>query len=143
MVDASLVLDAIVAMSIAAGALFTIYQLQIMARDRQTEYIMRVNEYTSTKDFMETLCKIWKATSQDAKGLEKEVSYTGLSMVADYFEGLSSLARRRLVNEELVLESYGLDVLWAKMKPWIDDQRKEYLLWTTFEEMAVGRAPSP
>ena len=141
MVDASLILDAIVAVSIAAGALFTIYQLQIMARDRQTEFIMRVNEFTSGRDFTDTICKIWEAKSQDAKGLETEVTLTGLSMVADYYEGLSSLARRKLVKEELVLEAYSLDVLWDKMEPWILEVRKEHpSLYATFEDLAKKRA---
>jgi hypothetical protein len=137
MVDASLVFDAVVAVSIAAGALFTIYQLRIMARDRQTEFIMRVGEFVCAKDFMGTICKIWESKSQDAKGLETEVSYAELSRVADYFEGISGLARRGLVKEELVLEAYSLDVLWEKMKPWIVELRKEYpYLWTTFEDLA-------
>ena len=143
-VDASLVLDAIVAVSIAAGALFTIYQLQIMARDRQTEFIMRVGEFVCAKDFMETICKIWESKSQDAKGLETEVTYAELSRVADYFEGISGLARRRLVKEELVLEAYSLDVLWEKMKPWILELRKDYpYLWTTFENLAKKSAKVP
>jgi len=141
MVDASLVLDAIVALSIAAGALFTIYQLGIMARDRQTEFIMRVSEFLCTKDFQETICKIWRAKSQDARGLESEVSYSELVRVADYFEGISDLGEKKLIREDLVLESYSLDVLWEKMKPWIDDERKQLpWVWKTFEQMAKKRA---
>ena len=144
MVDTSLALDAIVAVSIAAGAIFTIYQLQIMARDRQTEFIMRVGEFVCAKDFMETICKIWEAKSQDAKGLEAEITYSELSRVADYFEGISGLARRRLVKEELVLEAYALDVLWEKMEPWILELRKDYpYLWTTFEGLARKSATVP
>jgi len=136
-VDTSLVLDAIVVVSIAAGALFTIYQLQIMARDRQTGFIMRVGEFVCAKDFTDTICRIWETKSQDAKGLEAEISYAELSRVADYFEGISGLARRRLVKEELVLEAYALDVLWEKMEPWILELRKSYpYLWTTFEDLA-------
>ena len=141
MVDASLVLDAIVAVSIAAGALFAIYQLQIMARDRQTEFIMRVGEYICAKDFQETLCRIWRSKSRDAVGLESAVTYSELVRVADFFEGVSDLSEKNLVKEELVLESYSLDVLWEKMEPWIEEERKVLpSLWRTFEKMAKRRA---
>ena len=40
MVDASWVFDAVVAVSIAAGAVFAIAELRLMARDRRTQLLV-------------------------------------------------------------------------------------------------------
>ena len=141
MVDASLILDAIVAVSIAAGALFTIYQLQIMARDRQTEFIMRVNEFVCSEEFQKPLCKLWETQAKDSEALEKEVSYMGLSMIADYFDGLTDLVERGLLKEDLIRGQYNYTALWDKIKPWVLPIRAKYpYIYTGFEEMAKRQA---
>jgi len=53
MVDASLVLDAIVAMSIAAGAIFAIAELRLMAKDRRTQLLMQIALWATTPEMSE------------------------------------------------------------------------------------------
>ncbi len=118
-------------------AVFAIFQLRIMARDRKTEFMMRVSEFVCSKDFQEPLCRLWRTDAQDAEGLEKDVSYTGLSMIADYFEGLSSFVERDLIEEGLVADQYNYPVLWEKIKPWVLPMRDEYpQIYSGMEDLA-------
>ena len=137
MVEVMGILEAAAYLSFVLGAAFAVYQLRIIGRDRQTELIMRVGEFMCTKDFQEQLCRLWKTDAQDAEGLEREVSYVGLSMIADYSEGLASLAARHLIKEKLVKEQYAFGTLWEKIKPWVLAERKEHPnIYADFERLA-------
>jgi len=136
--DLTSVLEIAAYVSFVLGAVFAVYELRIIGRDRQTELIMRVSEFMCTKEFEEPLCRLWKTNAHDAEGLERDVSYEGLSMICDYSEGLSSLVERHLLREDLVKEQYAFGVLWEKMKPWILELRKEYPhVYHGFERLAT------
>jgi hypothetical protein len=112
-----------------------------MARDRQTEFIMRVNEFVCSEEFQKPLCRLWETKATDSETLEKEVSYNGLSMIADYFEGLTDLVQRGLLNEDLIRGRYNYTALWDKIKPWVLPMRAEHpSIYKGFEEMAMRYA---
>lgn len=135
------VLEAAAYLSFILGALFAVYQLRIMGRDRQTEFAMRVAEYVSSREFQEPLCKLWETSAQDAERLEEEVTYVGLSMIADYFDALTDLVERRLLREDLVAEQYNYPVLWRKIEPWVLRLREETpQIYSGFEGMAMREA---
>jgi len=135
------VLEAAAYLSFVLGALFAIYQLRIMGRDRQTEFAMRVAEFVCGREFQEPLCKLWDTSAQDAETLEEEVTYVGLSMIADYFDGLTDLVERRLLKEDLVADQYNYPVLWEKIRPWVLRLReKTPRIYSGFEGMATRMA---
>ncbi|UCE45880.1 MAG: hypothetical protein JSU93_03150 [Methanobacteriota archaeon] len=113
------VIEAAAYMAFVLLAVFAVFELRIMARDRKLEFAMRQNEFICTKEFQEPLCKLWETEAQDADELEKEVSYTGLSMLADYFAGLALLAEDRLMDERIVAMQYNYIEIWKKLKPWV------------------------
>jgi ATP-dependent Clp protease adapter protein ClpS len=119
MVDASLVLNAIVAVSIAAGAFFAVAELRDMKKDRRIQLIQQVNDHIGTMEFMNALGKIFRSNTTDAKELEKQVSNTELSMVASYFEGVAHLAAQDIVHKEELAAYFPFYILWKKMGPWI------------------------
>lgn len=137
MVEAITILEAAAYISFVLGAAFAVYQLRMIARDRQTELIMRVGEFMCSREFQEPLCKLWKTSVQDAEGLERDVSYVGLSMIADYCEGLASLTERSLVRNDLVNTQYNFEALWEKMQPWVLAERTQHPgLYRGFERLA-------
>ena len=124
MVDASLVLDAIVAVSIAAGAVFAVIELRGMARDRRTRLVLDVFSHLGTLEFSEQFAKILNAEFKDAKEAEEKCSIVALSMVARYYEGIGLLIKRGLVDPDLIFESLPFDIMWNKMKPWCLEKRR-------------------
>ena len=124
MVDASLVLDAIVAVSIAAGAFFAVAELRDMKKDRRIQLTQQINDHVATKEFMDAFVKIWRSNATNAEELEKHVSYSELHMVAIYFEGVAHLAAQDLVHKEELGAYWPYYILWKKMSPWILAERK-------------------
>jgi hypothetical protein len=123
-VDASLVLDAIVAISIALGAVFAIVELRGMARDRRTHLVVDVLSHVGTLEFSNQFAKILNEEFKDAKEAEEKCSFIALSMVARYYEGVGLLIRRGLVDADLIFESLPIDIMWNKMKPWCFEKRR-------------------
>ena len=71
MVDASLVLDAIVAVSIAAGAFFAVAELRDLKKDRRIQLMLEATMHYTTREFEDGLGKLWRTDTSDAKELEK------------------------------------------------------------------------
>jgi len=117
-------LDAVVAASIALGALFAVMELRGIARDRRTHLVLDVMSHVGTLEFSEQMAKIMNAEFTDAKEAEEKCSFIALSMVARYYEGVGLLIRRGLVDADLIFESLPLDIMWNKMKPWCLDRRR-------------------
>ena len=121
MVDASLVLDAIVAVSIAAGALFAVAELRALGRDRRTQLVMSVWQTFISPEFAEAHARIEDADAKDLKDLMKKCSRADLVRVGYFYEGLGLLVERQLVDPELALEISYPRIMWTKLKPAIDD----------------------
>lgn len=125
MADASLVLDAIVAVSIAAGAFFAVVELRSLSKDRRTELIMRMNEHWSSKDFEEAWIKVRELGSKDPGEMEKRCSKLSLWMVVNYFDGIGDLAQENLIDREFVLGHVNWIFMWERLEPWVLDMRQK------------------
>jgi hypothetical protein len=123
MVDASLVLDAIVAVSIAAGALFAVVQLREMARDRRTELMLRFADIWLTPEFEENMSKLVRTKFSNGEEAERACPPAGLMFVGDYFETISQYVKYGLLDRDYVLHIYPVEWSWEKLKPWIVDMR--------------------
>ena len=124
MVDASLVFDAIVAVSIAAGAVFAVMELRGMSRDRRTHLVIDVFSHVGTLEFSEQFARILRAEFKDAKEAEEKCSVVALSMVGRYYEGVGLMVSRGLVDSDLIFESLPFHILWGRMKPWCLEIRR-------------------
>jgi hypothetical protein len=132
MADASLVLDAIVAVSIAAGAAFAVLELRGMARDRRTHLVLDILAHVGTLEFSEQWAKIMNAEFKTAKEAEEQCSLSGLMLGASFFERVGYMARKKLVPIDIVLETMPVEYCWEKVKPWVfgeeiaDPERRKY-----------------
>jgi hypothetical protein len=139
MVDASLVLDAIVAVSIAAGAFFAVIELRDLKKDRRLELVQQAIMHWTTREFEDAFCKVWRADASDAKGLEKEVSYADLCLVADFHAAVGRLATEGLVDARALTGYFPFSYTWNKMKPFIIAERVATGLpgmWIDLEKLA-------
>ncbi|UCE45991.1 MAG: hypothetical protein JSU93_03780 [Methanobacteriota archaeon] len=117
------VLEAAAYMSFVLLAVFAIFELRIMARDRKTELMMRMNEFVCTKEFKEFETDLWTTDAQDVEGLRKDVSNVGLATIAEYFEGLVWLSDMKLMEEKFIASIYDYPGLWERMKPFALSER--------------------
>jgi hypothetical protein len=142
MVDASLVLDAIVAVSIAAGAAFAVVELRGIGRDRRTSLVIDMMFHVSSTDFAQHWTKIMSTEFSTADEVQEKCSLTSLEVVADFFEGVGLLVRRGLVDESLVFDALPVHHAWAKMKPWCISLRGKYdaTMYEHFEYAAARSA---
>ena len=123
MVDASLVLDAIVAVSIAAGALFAVLELRDLKRERRLGLLLQACMHCTTREFEDALSKAWRADASDAKGLEKQVSAADLYLISDFLVSIAHLGQEGLVDTRTLTGFFPFSYLWYKMKPWIVAER--------------------
>jgi len=119
MVDASLVFDAIVAVSIAAGAFFAVIQLREMAKDRRTGLMLRFADIWLTMEFEEIVSKLIRSNFTTGEEAERDLPQAGLVLVGDYFETMSEYARVGLLDPDYVTSVYPVEWGWEKLKPWI------------------------
>jgi len=83
MADASLVLDAIVAVSIAAGAFFAVIELRGMKKDRQTQLVLDMHKRFSDSDFEEHAVKVLHTEFKDGEEAEQKCSIVSLGAVGN------------------------------------------------------------
>ena len=119
MVDASLALDAIVAVSIAAGAFFAVFELRDLKNDRRTELILEGCMHWTTREFEDALNKLSQADAKDARELEKQVSRTDLYMITDFHWSVARLGLEGLVDMDTLIHIYPFSYVWSKVKPWV------------------------
>jgi len=134
MVDASLTLDAIVAVSIAAGALFAVIELRDIKKDRRVQLMLQASAHIATREFEDALGKVWRADATDAKGLERQVSYVDLCMVADYLDFVAGLVISNLV-EEKALANWPYYYVWGKLSPFVHAEREATKIPTTWQNI--------
>jgi hypothetical protein len=123
MVDASLLVEIVVALSIALGTLFAVAELRDMKKDRRMQLILQANAHMSTREFMDAFCKIWRSNATDAKEIEKQVSFVDLNMVANYFEAIAHLATQSLVHKRILMAYFPYFLIWKKISPWVLAER--------------------
>jgi hypothetical protein len=146
MVDASLVFDAVMAVSIAAGAFFAVLELRSISRDRKTDLIMRCMGTFCNREFEQALSKIMSSTATDPEVLEREVSSADLALVCDFSESIAYLARRNLVDRKVVIDFIPFHYTWKKLRLWVVAFRERTgvsALYSDFEWLAkLQESPS-
>ena len=156
MVDTSLVLDIMIAFSIAAGAAFAIVELRALKKDRRIGLVLQASLHWTTKEFEDVYCRLWRADANDIKELEKQISYADLCRIVDFQNAVARLATEGLVEASALTGYFPFSYTWNKLKDWIDAERAAANLprmWVDLENIArlqeeeggplvVGRASS-
>jgi hypothetical protein len=118
MVDASLVLDAIVAVSIAAGAAFAVVELREMRKDRRTGLMLQLAAIWLTREFHQALSELVGARFSDGKEAESVCSRADLLLIGDFFEIAGEYVETGLLDCDEVTFAYPVEWAWEKLKPW-------------------------
>jgi hypothetical protein len=115
-------LEAAAYIGFIAGAIFAVLELRGLKQDRSTELVMRMNEFTCSRDFEDTIARFMKARFKTAKEAEEQLSTADLMMIADYFDGIGYLAKRKLIPADIIVGILPSDYVWDKIKPWADEE---------------------
>ncbi|MCJ7463203.1 MAG: hypothetical protein MUO81_00430 [Thermoplasmata archaeon] len=126
MVDASLVFDAVVAVSIAAGAVFAIAELRLMARDRRTQLLVGMVLQVSSPEMSENYRKVMFQEFKNRKEAEEKCGYVALDTISTYYTGIGTLIRRRLVDADLAFDFMWIYPVWEHLKPWLVESPIRY-----------------
>jgi hypothetical protein len=140
MVDASLIFDAVVAVSIAAGALFAVLELRGIAKDRRAHTVMELYTSFISSDMTEAYTRVMTGESQNPGDMEKRCSYASLARIAGFYEGVGYLCRKQLVDPKVVMDLLPIVVIWQRMRPWLlfDRARTAPTQWMEFEYLGTA-----
>lgn len=120
------VLEGATYVAFIVGAIVAVVQLQNIKRDRWIALMLQIADHATTKEFENALSKVVRATANDAKGLEEQVSYQDLCMVADYLEYVAYLTTQGHIAKGPILGFFPFGGAWQKLSPWIVAQRGMY-----------------
>lgn len=138
MIDVSLILNAVVAVSIGLGAIFAVIQLRELARERKTELVISLfSQYIS--QLAEPYSVLFSEEFADVAEMEKKCSFAGLFKLASYYEAVGLMVKRELVDVQLVMDYLPIADVWEKMKPWAlryREKTKHPSYWEYFEYLA-------
>lgn len=128
---------AIASASVVAGVFYYLFQIRHQTKIRQTDLLVRISpwlsissselqaaavrtlnlEFTGYDDFVKKYGKIHSEKPEQ----------TAVLAVANYLDALGILARRRLVDVDLIFEFWSGDIpdLWEKIKPLVEGMREK------------------
>ena len=124
MVDILPYLEGLAYVGFIAGAVFAVIELRSISKDRKLELYVRLSERWNSHDFSEAMVNLGKADLQSAETAKKTCPETDLVMIAEYFDWVASLARKKLIEEDFILSAYDFEFAWSVMKSWCLDWRK-------------------
>jgi hypothetical protein len=123
-VDILQVLEGATYAAFIAGAIFAVVELRTMRKDRETDFLLRLNEYWCSKDFADVLLKVRELPETgDPREIEDKVGKLDLYRYVEYFEGIAMMVQNRSLKKDFVLDLADWYGLWVKLEPWIDDVR--------------------
>jgi hypothetical protein len=77
MIDISMVLNLVVAVSIVLGAVFAVFQLREIGRDRRTQLVINLYSRFMSSDFSEPYSKLIREDFVDVADMEKNAPLKG------------------------------------------------------------------
>jgi hypothetical protein len=119
------ILEAGTYISFIAGALFAVWQLYDIRRDRKTQLVLGIMDTMSSRENQEMLRSVLECESTDAQEIEEKCGRITLFRLGAYYEGLGYVIRRGLVDRETVFEVITMASLWLKMEPWVLREREK------------------
>ena len=125
-VDPMQVLEAATYAAFIAGAMFAVIELRSMNKDRETDFLMRFNEYWSSKDFMDTHVKVRELPeTDDPREIEDMIGRVALFRYVEYLEGIAMLIQNKSLKLSFALNLAEWFGLWEKLEPWILNERQK------------------
>jgi stress-induced morphogen len=135
MLDVSSISAIVAAIGVTVGVVFAVLQLRDLVKARQTDLVMRLYSTFGSREFQEAWVETLRMEFSDYKDYLKKYgansaksAYVSVNIVADFFEGLGILLRRKLINLALVDDLFSSDIIitWHKMKPLVEGWREHF-----------------
>jgi hypothetical protein len=130
-VDVQTVSIAIASAGVFAVAIYYIFQIRHQAKQRRTDMVMRLYATFGSTDFQKAYQKVANMEFEDFADYRKkyaadiEVRAATYSVVI-FFEGIGVLAKRKLINMNLVddLFTNPISQIWEKVAPLVKGMRE-------------------
>ena len=117
----------VAAVGVLVGVVLAILELRNIARTRQMELIMSIYSLFTRREYIDALEKIRTREFKDYEGYTKKHGVTDLVQVSGLYEGLGFLLHRKFLDVDTVREllSESTKMVWEKVKPMVEDARKQ------------------
>ena len=126
MVDILQVLEGATYAAFIAGAIFAVIELRSMSKDRETDFLMRMNEYWTSRDFMEANLKVKELPeTEDPREIENKVGKLDLYRYVEYLDGVAMLVQNKSLKLSFALGLAEWFNLWENLEPWILNERQK------------------
>jgi hypothetical protein len=135
MVDITEISAIVAAAGVLVGVVYYVLEMRRQTEVKQTDLIMGLDSYFGSREFQEAWVETMRMEFKDYEDyLDKygsdsgKPAYVSVNMVANFFEGLGILLRRKLIDIALVDDLFSSDIIltWHKMKPLAEGWRKHF-----------------
>ena len=125
-VDLLQVLEGATYAAFIAGAIFAVIELRSINKDRETDFLMRLNDFWSSRDFEETRVKVKDLPeTDDPRQIEDTVGRVALFSYVDYFDGIAGMAENKSLKLDFVINLAEWFGMWEKLEPWVLNERQK------------------
>ena len=113
-VDPVFVLDVAVNVSVILAAVFALYQLWALVRNRRSELLLRTLAFQCSREYEQA------AVNAVTSGFDPDkCSDVEMKMIADFWDWMGLMGRRKLVNVRLLDDMLDFESTWQSMQPWV------------------------
>ena len=127
MLDIGSISGMLAATGVLVGVVLGIVELRNIAKTRQMQLIMSIYSLFTNREYIDAMEKIRTREFKDYEGYMKKHGVTDLVQVSGLYEGLGFLLHRKFLDVDTVREllSESTKMVWEKVKPMVEDARKQ------------------
>jgi hypothetical protein len=127
MLDIPSISAVVAAFGVIVGVVFALLELRNITKTRQVELIMNIYSRFATREYVDAWENIRTREFKDYDEYLKNHGWADVTQVSSLFEGLGVLVHRKFLDIDLVLEllSESTKMTWEKVKPMVEDARKQ------------------
>ena len=133
MVDIQTVSIAVASAGVFVAAIYYILQLRNQIRMRQSDLLMRMHLAFISREFCDAALKVLSTDYEDYDDFLKKYGHpfaqgpvqAEFLMLGTYFEGIGFLAKRKLIDMNLVSELIPAAMFWEKARSMSEGLRKQ------------------
>jgi len=134
MLDIPSISAIVAAVGVLVGVGLTVLELRHLVKQRQTGVIIKLSSDISTnKEFVEAVVNILQAQFKDYDDFVKkygepisknEVSLSFI-MIGSFYEQIGVLLKKGLVDIDVMIDLFPIEIMWEKLKPLVEGMRKQ------------------
>jgi len=133
MLDIPSISAVVAAIGVTVGVTLAYLEVRTLAKQRQTDLVMRLYSTFGSKEFLEARRKVMDLKFEDYSDYVKKYGRFGrfeaVSEVCMFFEGIGVLLHRKLIDISLIDDLFSpisIKMIWEKMKPVVEGWRNQF-----------------